>query len=73
MKAKIEFNLPEDQAVYHIHFQSLSMYCALNDMQQFLRLKIKYDDLSDEAFKAYEECRDYLSQVLIDNDVSLDI
>ena len=75
MKAKIEFNLPEDQSDYHIHFQALSMYCALHEVQQFLRQKTKYanDDVSDEALKAYEECREYLHQVLIDNDVSLDI
>ena len=75
MKAKIEFNLPKDQDDYHIHFQALSMYCALHEMQQFLRQKTKYanDDVSDDALKAYEECREYLNQVLVDNDVSLDI
>jgi hypothetical protein len=51
------------------------MYIALHDMQQFLRQKTKYadDDVSDEALKAYEECREYFNQVLDDNDVSLDI
>jgi len=75
MKAKLEFNLPEDQADYHIHFQSNNMYISLHDMQQFLRQKTKYanDDVSDEVLKAYEECREYLNQVLVDNDVSLDI
>ena len=75
MKAILEFDLPEDQDDYHIHFQSNNMYISLHDMQQFLRQKTKYanDDVSDEALKAYEECREYLNQVLIDNDMSLDI
>jgi len=75
MKAILEFDLPEDQDDYHIHFQSNNMYISLHDMQQFLRQKTKYanDDVSDEALNAYEECREYLNQVLIDNDVSLDI
>jgi len=75
MKAILEFDLPEDQDGYHIHFQSNNMYISLHDMQQFLRQKTKYanDDVSDEVLKAYEECREYLNQVLVDNDVSLDI
>jgi len=75
MKAILEFDLPEDQDDYHIHFQSNNMYISLHDMQQFLRQKTKYanDDVSDEALKAYEECREYFNGVLIDNDVSLDI
>jgi len=75
MKAILEFDLPEDQDDYHIHFQSNNMYISLHDMQQFLRQKTKYanDDVSDEALNAYEECREYFNGVLIDNDVSLDI
>jgi hypothetical protein len=75
MKAILEFNLPEDQADYHIHFQSNNMYISLYEMQEFLRQKTKYanDDVSDEALNAYEECREYFNQVLDDNDVSLEI
>ena len=75
MKAILQFNLPEDTEDYHIHAQASGMYIVLHDIQQFLRQKTKYadDDVSDEALKAYEECREYFNQVLDDNDVSLDI
>ena len=75
MKAILEFNLPEDTDEHHVYFQANNMYVSLHEMQEFLRKKIKYadDDVSYEALDAYEECRKYLNQVLIDNDLSLEI
>ena len=75
MKAILEFDLSEDTEEYRMHTQTLAMYSALHEMQQFLRQKIKYadDDVSDDALNAYEECRDFLSQLLVDNQVNLEI
>ena len=75
MKAILEFDLNEDTEQYRMHTQALAMYSTLHDMQQFLRQKIKYsdDDVSDDVLNAYEECREYFNQVLVDNQVSLDL
>lgn len=75
MKAILEFNLPEDTGDYHLHTQAANMYSALYELKHFLRQKTKYadDDVSDDYLKAYEECKEYFSQMLVDYDISLEI
>jgi hypothetical protein len=65
MKVNIKFELPDEQ---------YDLDCALNgrkyrqilwDMDNMLRSNIKWNDkLSDDAQKAYEDCRTFLHDVL---------
>jgi hypothetical protein len=75
MKAILEFNLPEDQTEYQIVNDTSKMFSVIWDMKQWLRSQTKYapDSMSDDTYKAFEECRDKLNELLLDNQVNLDI
>ena len=44
------------------------------EMDQWLRSQTKHapDDMSDEAYKAFEECREKLHEIINDSNLSLD-
>ncbi len=75
MKAILEFNLPEDQTEYQMANDASNMFSTLWDMKQWLRAQVKYfpDERSQEVYDAFEECRDKLNELLIDNNLDLDV
>lgn len=75
MKAIIEFNLPEDQTEYQIVNDASKMFSVLWNMKQWLRTKVKYasDEMPGEAYDTFEECKDKLNELLINNNLDLDI
>ena len=75
MKAILEFNLPEDQTEYQMVNDASKMFSVIWDMKQWLRGQVKYapDEMSQEAYDAFEECREKLNELLADNRVDLDI
>ena len=75
MKAILEFNLPEDQTEYQMVNDASKMFSVIWDMKQWLRSQTKYapDSMSDDTYKAFEECREKLNELLADNRVDLDI
>lgn len=72
MKAKLTFNLPEDQAEFDFAVQGSKMYSALWDISQDLRTLWKYEELSDEEFKMVERIRNKFFEILEDNQITLD-
>ena len=72
MKAKLTFNLPEDQAEFDFAMQGSKMYSALWDISQELRTLWKYEELSDQEFKMVERIRDKFYEILNDSQISLD-
>ena len=75
MKAILEFNLPEDQTEYQMVNDASKMYSVIWDMKQWLRAQVKYapDEISDDTYSTFEECREKLNELLVDNQVNLDI
>ena len=75
MKAILEFNLPEDQVEYELANNVSKMFHTLWEMEQWLRGQVKYapDEMSQEAYDAFEQCKDKLNKLLIDNNLNLDI
>ena len=74
MKAILEFNLPEDQTDYRMVNDASKMFHILWEMKQWLRGQVKYapDEMSQEAYDAFEQCRDKLNDLLIDNNLDLE-
>lgn len=72
MKAKLTFQLPEDQAEFDLAIQGSKMYSALWDISQELRQIWKYEELKDEEFKMVERIRDKFHEILDDNQIRLD-
>ena len=67
MKAKLEFNLPEDQEYFNHANNGFNYYMALVEMDQWLRAEYKYNN-NEEMY----EVREKLRQIILDNNVKLD-
>jgi hypothetical protein len=48
------------------------MHCVLNEFDQWLRSKIKYEDLNDDQHQVYQACRDQLRTLLYEENIDLD-
>lgn len=59
MKAKFEFNLPEDREEFEMYKDAGAMHCILHDLDCYFRSKYKHKEPpSEEARKEFEEIRD---------------
>ena len=72
MKAKLEFDLPEENYEFSNAINGANMRSVLWEFDQWLRGKIKYDHLTDEEFKTYQNCRDHLRNLLNEENIDLD-
>lgn len=72
MEATLKFNLPEDNIEFVAATQSMKMKYILSEMDQWLRAQTKYapDDLSEDAYNTYDECRDKLLGLLNQEGIS---
>jgi len=48
------------------------MRSVLWEMDQWLRAKMKYEDLPDYQYEVYKECRKYLRDLTIEENIDLD-
>jgi hypothetical protein len=71
MKAKLIFELPEEQYEYDLANNASSMHSVLWDFEQWLRRQIKHGELTDEKYEAYQECRNKFYELLTENNVDL--
>ena len=72
MKAKLIYNLPDESAEWYMAVNAVNMHSVLHEYDQWLRSKIKYDDLTDEQYKVYQGCRDHLRTLLYEENIDLD-
>ena len=75
MKAKLTFDLPEEQEEFREAFNGSKWRNVVWDMYQYLRSNFKYasDDTHEEFVKAMYECRDRLFEIMQDNGVDLEV
>jgi len=75
MEAILKFNLPEDNEDFKLATNASNMYGVLWDMDQWLRTQTKYaaDDVTDDTYKAFEECREQLRELMNNNNVNFDL
>ena len=72
MKAKLTFNLPEEQAEHYCAIKGADMLNVLWDLKAELRSMLKYGELPDEQYEIVEKIQGYLIQSLEDNEINLD-
>lgn len=70
MKAILEFNLPDDEVDFKMASDGASAHYVLQVYDNFLRGKIKHDDLTDIEYEIYQKCRDELREIMNDNNIS---
>lgn len=74
MKAILEFNLPDDHHEFEDAINGGDWKSVVWDINQYLRSKTKYapDDMPEEAYKAYDECRERLFELINNNGLVLE-
>lgn len=73
MKAILEFTLPEEQVEFDCAVDGVKWMSAMWDLDQYLRNKIKYEseEMSEDTFKAIEQCREKLHEILNEEGLKL--
>ena len=73
MKATLKFKLPEDYEDYRMALDATAYHHILFSLDQWLRGKIKYpeDDLSEDKYNTYQEVRDKINELTIENNIEL--
>jgi hypothetical protein len=69
-KYTIEFHHDEEEE-FQICIKSMDYWNALFDLDQWLRNKLKYEDINEEQYKAFEEVRNELHQKLNEYNINL--
>lgn len=74
MKAKLEFNLPDDEHEFKMAIQGASMHSVLWEMDQWLRGITKHapDSMSEDTYNAYKKCREQLHEFMGDDNINFD-
>jgi hypothetical protein len=74
MKAILEFELPEDKQDFDFATQGSDWWNVCWQMDQWLRGQTKHspDSMSDDTYKALEECRDKLRELITNNGLDID-
>jgi len=73
MEAILKFNLPDDQEDFNIALDGSKWALSMWEMNNWLRSQIKHPpaDMSDDTYKAFEDARDQLYEILNENQLKL--
>ena len=72
MKAILKFDLTEENHEFLNATQGAKMRSVLWEFDQWLRSKVKYEDLNDDQYQVYQGCRDHLRTLLYEDNIDLD-
>ena len=62
-KATLSYSLPEEADEFDLAYQGAKLACIIEDLDNYLRAKIKYGPLTDEQETIYQEIRDKLNEL----------
>ncbi len=65
MKAILEFELPEDKEHFDVASRSMDWALVVWDMDQMMRQRLKYAELTNDSRKVIEDLRSTLNDMLI--------
>ena len=74
MEGRLIFNLDDsaDMEAYLRAVKSTKLAISLWEMDQYLRAETKYGELNEHAYKALQDARDKLREIMSDNSIDLD-
>ena len=72
-KIVLEFDGIEEAEEARTALDGIQWKHSMWELDQWLRSQIKYapDDMSDDTYKAFEECREKLHEIINDSNLSL--
>jgi len=73
MEAILKFNLPDDQEDFDLAVNGSKWMAAMWQLDQWLRSQIKHpaEGMSDDTYKAFDETRDKLYELLNEEGLKL--
>ncbi len=71
MKAILEFNLPEDQEYWDMAVKAREMAYALNDIRNYLRGRVKYEEMPADKWETCDEIYQEFFRLLEQNNIKL--
>jgi hypothetical protein len=73
MEAILKFNLPDDQEDFNIALDGGKWALSMWELNNWLRSQIKHppEGMSDDTYKAFEDARDQLYEILNENQLRL--
>ncbi len=71
MKAILEFNLPEENHEFANATQGSKMRSVLWELDQWMRAKLKFEDLPDGQYDGIKQTRDQLQILLQDENIDI--
>ena len=73
MEAILKFNLPDDQEDFNIALDGSKWALSMWELNNWLRSQIKHppEGMSDDTYKAFEDTRDQLYEILNENQLKL--
>ena len=70
MKKILEFNYPEDEEEFKLHLAGPELSFVLTDLDNYLRAKLKYEELTETQYSVYEEVREKLRSLITERGLS---
>jgi hypothetical protein len=71
MKAILEFSLPDDQEYWDMAVKAREMAYALNDIRNYLRSRVKYEEMPAEKWETCDEIYQEFFRLLEQNNIKL--
>jgi hypothetical protein len=74
MKAKLEFNLPQDNEEFELAINARKMHSILWELDQWLRSNVKWppESMSEDEIRTYSKCRETLNELMLNENISFD-
>jgi molecular chaperone GrpE (heat shock protein) len=69
MKARLTFELPEEQEEFNDAVNGNAFKAVVWELDQYMRSQLKHEDLPDDVHDKVQEIRDQLHSILNDNKV----
>jgi len=61
--AILRFKLPEEQSEFDLAYNGARLSVVIEDLDNYLRNRLKYDELSEEQYHCYERIRAKLTEL----------
>lgn len=73
MRARLDFNLPEEQTEFYLAVKASKLYSVLWELDSFLRAKVKYaqEEDNDVEIQTYDKVRTWLHNELNGHNIDL--
>jgi len=71
MQAVLKFDLPDDQYDFDAAINAVQIKLSIQDLDNFLRHKLKYEEISDDKFMAFTEAREKLWEIIREREINI--